>query len=69
MPAPAQTPRVPVRKAPVLAASTNDSGRAELCGGIHTSGGRGVCDVAHHGVRVAAFGVELRIGIVFRDAP
>ena len=26
-------------------------------------------DVAHHGVRVAAFGVEVGIGVVFRDAP
>ena len=26
-------------------------------------------DVAHHGIRVAAFGVEVGVGVVFRDAP
>lgn len=30
----------------------------------------GVCrDVVHHGVRVAAFGVEVGVGVVFCDAP
>jgi len=26
-------------------------------------------DVAHYGVRVAAFGVEVGVGVVFRDPP
>ena len=30
---------------------------------------KGPGHVAHHGVRVAAFGVEIGVGVVFRDAP
>jgi hypothetical protein len=65
VPAPAQTPHDPVGTVP--AASTDDSRRAELCAVIHLSLVRR--DVVHHGVRVAAFGVELGVGVVFRDEP
>ena len=67
MPAPPRLPAFPCAAASVLQASPDDSRRAELCGVIHLSGVRR--DVADHGVRVAAFGVEVGVGVVFGDAP